>query len=1342
MPRTTIAITLISALVLTCLPALAEEPLELVNPGFEQTEGETVGEPSPDWEQAGAPPGWSVWFGSTARASNAELVWTAETACTGTRSISVRSSAGPTVIMQQVPVEPGNAYSVRAWGRRSAANCKVHVGARWKQEDGSWADAAHPRSEMPFDAPADEWVEIECVVQAPEKAAFLVIMLTGEGQGAEDACWFDDVSVASLVGEDLYVGPVSSWIHPMFLPSEDAPVTEHIAWANPRAGGPLSVLFLLGNDHNTREADELAQRLEMDYDVAFCHEYDGLLFSLNDREVRRRFAAREYDAVVVGMKVSDSLAPALMAYLADGGGVVLVGWPGMEPVLPEVELTDAREGHYLSEPLDAYPEVPGEPGMSFTKALEVGESGEGRVASIRWSIRSRCLTPQVGFDEHMQLPHNYWEAFHATLARSVLWAAGEEPVTAMMVSADGASVTAAGPVGNGTLHWQAWSETGSSVLERDDGGQPEMRVPPFEAGPTFCAAILRDAQGKSVDFACTLAQSPTTQRITSVVLDRDWYSPGEEARVTVGLDGIEGDGLRVTVTPFDAYGREFPGVEVPAAGDEVELTLPVPEAITTGHWLTVTLRDGERTFDIARTPLLIPRSHEDYFADWRLGTWGSGNAMPPYLDMTFCDQLRRTGVTSQLVPDFGMLASVTGLQWPIGYGYSLPGTRPYVGDDTAREPCLSDPAVREEIVTKAGDVARAQRGYGTICAYLADETSLVKNDRDVCASPFCAERYAGWLEDRYETIEALNAAWGMDYADFSEPGFIAYPDAREQGTWAAWVEFRRFMDWVWTDSVELIRSGIREGDPPIPVAYPNTFGPNPFCGRDYWQLAQVSDYSFEYINAVRGGVDSSGHRIHYEPFVQWTPEGTPHLPWVGYVHDPDDIEFIPWWASLHGASGATIYGSMSTFAGKASWAQLYPDLRITKRGALYEEVTRDLREGAGKLLMSASRPQPQIAMLWSQPSMYVGWMLSDFEGDPGGPGGRPEDPYGSHGWSRAAWMRLVTASGRQYEWVSPEQLPRAIDDFDCLVLPATYALDERVVEAAKNLLARGGTVIADMGVGITNEFGQPGARDEALAEIFDLRRDAIPTWTKTEIPLAGETVEVYADAAGEPGILHKEHEGGGRAYALSFVAPRHNAMLQWLEAEAFAPLDSRVTLDHLPGEPGEYELVPMEIGQIGLLGVLRERRMKLSEGPLTITLPEAAEVYDVRARKYLGNSATITADLQPGETALYAMLFYRVEGVAVAAGAATPGETCTVSATVEATAATPEDHVLRIEVRDPSGGLSEAYTRTVVSERGEAQLTIPFALNDAAGTWRITVRDVATGVEGEATVTLATPTEE
>lgn len=305
-----IALTVIGAVAMGGI-AFAEEPLELVNPGFEATEGEAVGVPSPDWEQRGAPPGWSVWYGETARASNAVMAWTAAAAHTGGRSVSVRSAAGPVVIMQQVPVEPGAVYALRAWARVSNPASTARVGCRWKAADGSWANSAGVGNDLPDTVAAGEWAQVETIAQVPEDAAFLVIMLTGQGQGPEDACWFDDVTVARLTGEDLYVGPASSWLRPMLEPVDEPLVTPHIPWANPRAGGPLSVLFLLGNDHNIREAAELAQRLEMDYDVAFGHEFSGLLYALNDQEIRRKYAEGAYDVIVAATRTGGNLAEPL-----------------------------------------------------------------------------------------------------------------------------------------------------------------------------------------------------------------------------------------------------------------------------------------------------------------------------------------------------------------------------------------------------------------------------------------------------------------------------------------------------------------------------------------------------------------------------------------------------------------------------------------------------------------------------------------------------------------------------------------------------------------------------------------------------------------------------------------------------------------------------------------------------------------------------------------------------------------------------------------------------------------------------------------------------------------------
>ncbi|MGD9495806.1 MAG: beta-galactosidase [Armatimonadota bacterium] len=1348
------------------LSARAEEPLGLVNPGFEEAEGEAVGIPAPDWEQEGAPPGWSVWYSQLARASAAEVAVTAAVAHSGGRAVSVRSARGPLVVMQQVAVEPGGLYALRAWARTTTPTSTTRLAARWRSDDGSWANNVSPGIDLAADAAAGQWHELELIVEVPENAAFLVIMLSGADQGAQDACWFDDVSVARLTGEDLYVGP-TSWLHSMLHPVAEQIVTPHVAWARPRAGGPLSVLFLLGNDHNIREAQELAQRLEMDYDVAYTHDFGGLPYALNDRQIRQKYADGAYDVIVVATGTTEALAEPLRRYAERGRGVVLVGWPGMQPALPETELQPVADDHYLAEALDAFPEPPEGLETPLLESLAAAEvEGGGRVASIRWGTRCRCLTPQVSYAQHLQMPHNYWEAFLATLARGVIWAAAREPAATMDLWAEGdlatIRVTAGDKAVAGHIEWLQWTESGAGPVAITDGAptfdlqagqsaEREVRVSAVEAGPSFCVAILRDRAGAVIDFACTLAHSPTQTRIRSVTLGADWYAPGQAAAATFEVEPAGADGLSVNARLVDAFGRELWRGEAAIEGTQAELSVPIGEPLTTAHWLWGELTDGARTYDVARAPVLVPLPPTDYFDDWRISTWGSGNAMPAYLDMAFCDALRATGISSQLVGVDAMLASVAGRQRPVGYGYGLVGTGPYEGESKVREPCFSDPVVRERNLAAGAEAAAAQRAYGPIAAYLRDETSLVNGTLEVCSCPYCAERYRAWLRQRYGTIEALNQAWGTDYADFTEPGFVTDEQTRPASTWAPWVEFRRFMDWYWAESVEMIRSGIRQGDALIPVAYPNTFGPNPFCGRDYWLLAQVSDYSFEYVNEKRGSELGSAHRYHYEAFRCFNPD-IPHLPWIGYVFEPEAIEFAPWWCALHGSSGVTIYGSMSNFAGNNSWAVLYPDLRPTRRGALYEAVTRDLREGLGKLLMSAQERSAHIAILWSQPSMYVGWMLSDAEGYAQA-GSDPSDPYGARALSQAAWMRLVTGSGRQYEFVCEEQMPTGLGEFDCLVLPGAYALDGRVVEAARELLARGGTVIADLGIGLANEVGRPGARDEVVAELFGFRYAARPTWTEREILLPGaagpQTAfgsaqielaggQVLAAADGEPLLLRRDHAGGGRAYYLNFATPRSNEMLAWVEREPFGALPRIAAFGHQPAEPGEYELVELRDGPMRLLGVLRDHRFGRSEGPMRLRLPTAAEVYDVRAGQRLGRTDTLTADLRPGQAAVYALLPYRVEHVELdAAASAQRGEAWALTARIKASAPTPGDHVLRIEVLDPAGKLSEAYTRTVVAERGVAQINVPFALNDAPGVWQVRVRDVATGVQSGITVTLA-----
>jgi hypothetical protein len=60
--------------------------------------------------------------------------------------------------------------------------------------------------------------------------------------------------------------------------------------------------------------------------------------------------------------------------------------------------------------------------------------------------------------------------------------------------------------------------------------------------------------------------------------------------------------------------------------------------------------------------------------------------------------------------------------------------------------------------------------------------------------------------------------------------------------------------------------------------------------------------------------------------------------------------------------------------------------------------------------------------------------------------------------------------------------------------------------------------------------------------------------------------------------------------------------------------------------------------------------------------------------------------------------------------------------------------VVHLEVRDPAGKLVRHYSGNVTIENGRAKFAIPFALSDARGTWKVTAKDVVSGLTAERTL--------
>jgi len=63
--------------------------------------------------------------------------------------------------------------------------------------------------------------------------------------------------------------------------------------------------------------------------------------------------------------------------------------------------------------------------------------------------------------------------------------------------------------------------------------------------------------------------------------------------------------------------------------------------------------------------------------------------------------------------------------------------------------------------------------------------------------------------------------------------------------------------------------------------------------------------------------------------------------------------------------------------------------------------------------------------------------------------------------------------------------------------------------------------------------------------------------------------------------------------------------------------------------------------------------------------------------------------------------------------------------------------VVHAEVIDPGGRLIRHYSSNLTVRDGAASLQIPFAINDANGTWRVQVRDVISGLTATTSVVRA-----
>jgi hypothetical protein len=188
--------------------------------------------------------------------------------------------------------------------------------------------------------------------------------------------------------------------------------------------------------------------------------------------------------------------------------------------------------------------------------------------------------------------------------------------------------------------------------------------------------------------------------------------------------------------------------------------------------------------------------------------------------------------------------------------------------------------------------------------------------------------------------------------------------------------------------------------------------------------------------------------------------------------------------------------------------------------------------------------------------------------------------------------------------------------------------------------------------------------------------------------------------------------------------------------EAGAELQGPIGVERVMFEDGRAEYHGLrrnlEFGHQQGLGEIEGERAE-PEAPVGVGLKfrKKGHVYNPRTGEYLGNADAVSGRLEHPDPLFYSVLPYRVDDLdIIAKGSHVRGARVTVRAKLYTRRRVRfERHVFRCRLYGPDTRERTGARKNVVSKTGAVTYRFDLALNEMVGTWKVIVRDVATGIE-------------
>lgn len=601
------------------------------------------------------------------------------------------------------------------------------------------------------------------------------------------------------------------------------------------------------------------------------------------------------------------------------------------------------------------------------------------------------------------------------------------------------------------------------------------------------------------------------------------------------------------------------------------------------------------------------------------------------------------------------------------------------------------------------------------------------------ASPKDRTRFRAWLQTKYGTLAAVNAAWDTQYEKWEAVKRVRWHEVAGSANWARWFDSRRDLDRSMVEKLGSCADAIRAVEPAA------------FCNINVRSLGTLSAIDLREMGR-RLGAGS----LYYD-YVRRGPIGYLHLGsrWfeptqscVGYTWPSSPgvkrITREAWDAVRHGVRNLTWFAPQSDcYPPSATFRYLRPDLTPNAKGEAIAEINKLLLSGPGQLA-AATKPLSEGVFIYYPRTLFYAQTLDHMKRQlEGNPELAPKTLRGIHpGVHRmlpCSFVPHLRSLGYQFELGDEKDLDaQRLGQTRVVFLSHVACLGQREQELLRDFAGRGGCVIAEAGAGRRDESGRLYSETPAVfRQLFGVERvqpNPSPSVEKEGIRPCG--AEHLGWVSPFLGAAYRK----GNAFFLNFKLPRTwracRMIRRMLEDSGVRPT-YHMQRNYIEPDSGQLvaSLVARQRGSLSYLYLTGDGNRR--DSAFCVELPQPRYVYDVLEDAHLGLKQQIEGHIDYGEVALFALspVHSRAFSIHTSKEPYRPGETLAVRFALTAEPKGPGDRLVRLTYWAEKPGPGPAIPGTLLLHGGVGELKAVLPLNCASGKAWISARDLTSGAQ-------------